>query len=180
MKNTGWPLDNQTWQTEWKPVPLAKVQLCEYENQTFQAFVVSNHLCAKWIVQRPWEHGNWRKYPSVMTVFFWLKNHRGPPQLVCNCVYIYIWQLSSLGHPHCALSICHYLPYSIHFSEFMPSFSQEKTDKIWKHLKFNILVWYKNGHQWLLGVQSINTQSLFKFINDIAFALHSHFLPVYS
>ena len=27
-------LDNQTWQTGLKTVPLAKVQLCEYENQT--------------------------------------------------------------------------------------------------------------------------------------------------
>ena len=29
------PLDNQTWPTKWKTAPLAKVQLCEYENQTF-------------------------------------------------------------------------------------------------------------------------------------------------
>ena len=33
-RNPDGPLDNQTWQTEWKPVPLTKVQLCEYENQT--------------------------------------------------------------------------------------------------------------------------------------------------
>ena len=38
-KNSGGSLKNQTWQTEWKTVPLAKVQLCEYENQTLEAFV---------------------------------------------------------------------------------------------------------------------------------------------
>ena len=31
MKSSGGPLDNQTWQTEWKTTPLAKVQLCEYQ-----------------------------------------------------------------------------------------------------------------------------------------------------
>ena len=41
VKNSGRPLDNQTWQTEWKTAPLAKVQLCEYENQTLEAFAVS-------------------------------------------------------------------------------------------------------------------------------------------
>ena len=39
MKYSGGPLDNQTWQTEWKTAPLAKVQLCEYQNQTMEAFV---------------------------------------------------------------------------------------------------------------------------------------------
>ena len=39
MKNSGGPLDNQTWQTEWKTAPLAKVQLCEHENKTFDLFV---------------------------------------------------------------------------------------------------------------------------------------------
>ena len=34
------PLDNQTWQTEWKTAPLAKVQLCEQENQ--EAFDVAS------------------------------------------------------------------------------------------------------------------------------------------
>ena len=32
-------LDNQTWQTVWKTAPLTKEQLCEYENQTLEAFV---------------------------------------------------------------------------------------------------------------------------------------------
>ena len=31
------PLDNQTWQTEWKTAPLAKVQLYEHENKTLGA-----------------------------------------------------------------------------------------------------------------------------------------------
>ena len=39
------PLDNQSLQTEWKSAPLAKVQLCEYDNQTLEAFVVAS--CAK-------------------------------------------------------------------------------------------------------------------------------------
>ena len=49
LKNniSGGPLDNQTWQTEWKTAPLAKVQLCEYENQTLEAFVAASRLSAK-------------------------------------------------------------------------------------------------------------------------------------
>ena len=47
MKHSDGPLDNQTWQTEWKTVPLAKVQLCEYENQTLEAFVVASRLYTK-------------------------------------------------------------------------------------------------------------------------------------
>ena len=30
VTNSGGPLDNQTWQTEWKTAPLAKVQLCDF------------------------------------------------------------------------------------------------------------------------------------------------------
>ena len=40
-------LNNQTWQTEWKTAPLAKVQLCEYENQTLEAFVAASSSYAK-------------------------------------------------------------------------------------------------------------------------------------
>ena len=43
----GGPLHNQTWQTEWKTAPLAKVQLFEYENQTLEAFVGASFLYAK-------------------------------------------------------------------------------------------------------------------------------------
>ena len=34
--------DNQTWQTEWKTASLAKVQLCEYENQTLEPFIAAS------------------------------------------------------------------------------------------------------------------------------------------
>ena len=47
MQNCVGPLDDQTWQTEHKTAPLAIVQLCEYKNQTLEAFVVDSHLCAK-------------------------------------------------------------------------------------------------------------------------------------
>ena len=46
MTNSGGPLDNQTWQTEWKTAPLAKGQLCEYENQTLEDFVAVSHSYA--------------------------------------------------------------------------------------------------------------------------------------
>ena len=48
MNNSGRSLDNQTWQTEWKTAPMAKVQLCEYENQTLEAFVVASRLYVKY------------------------------------------------------------------------------------------------------------------------------------
>ena len=35
VTNSGGQLDNETWQTERKTVPLAKVQLCEYEKLLF-------------------------------------------------------------------------------------------------------------------------------------------------
>ena len=44
MKASGGPLDNQTWQTEWKTASLVKVQLYEYENRTLEAFVVTRRL----------------------------------------------------------------------------------------------------------------------------------------
>ena len=47
MTNSSGPLDNQTWQREWKTAPLAKVQLCEYENQTLEAFVAVSRSYAK-------------------------------------------------------------------------------------------------------------------------------------
>ena len=48
VKNSCRPLDNQAWQTEWKTAPLARVQLCEYENQTLEAFVAASRLYAKY------------------------------------------------------------------------------------------------------------------------------------
>ena len=47
MKISGGPLDNQTWRTEWKTAPLAKVQLYQYKNQTLEAFVAARRLYAK-------------------------------------------------------------------------------------------------------------------------------------
>ena len=48
MTNSGRPLDNQTWQTEWKTAPLGKEQLCmEYKKQTLEAFVAANCSSAK-------------------------------------------------------------------------------------------------------------------------------------
>ena len=45
MKNLGGPLDNQTWHTEWKTISLARVKLCEYDNQTLGAFVLWEAAC---------------------------------------------------------------------------------------------------------------------------------------
>ena len=47
MINSGGPLDNQTWQTEWKTAPLVKVQLCEYENQNFEVLFAASRWYAK-------------------------------------------------------------------------------------------------------------------------------------
>ena len=47
MNNSGGPLDNQTWQVAWKTAPLAKVQVCEYENQTLEAFVAASRSYVK-------------------------------------------------------------------------------------------------------------------------------------
>ena len=43
VENSDGPLDNPTWQTEWKTAPLTKVQLCEHENQT-EDFVSAGRL----------------------------------------------------------------------------------------------------------------------------------------
>ena len=53
MNNSGGPLDYQTWQTEWKTAPLSKVQLCENENQTLEAFVADRRSYVKLIVLWP-------------------------------------------------------------------------------------------------------------------------------
>ena len=44
VKISGGPLNNQAWHTERETVPLAKVQLCQYENQTLEAFVAASRL----------------------------------------------------------------------------------------------------------------------------------------
>ena len=48
MKYSGGPLVNQTLQIAWKTAPLAKVQLCEYEYQTLEAFVVASRSYVKY------------------------------------------------------------------------------------------------------------------------------------
>ena len=53
---------------------------------------------------------------------------------LCACVYIYTSGNSAIvGHPRCGLliwlSLQMYLPYSIHFSEFMPTLFYGKMDK---------------------------------------------------
>ena len=53
MENSGGPLDNQTWQAEWKSASLDKVQLCEYENQTLEAFGMSVICIPSLIAQWP-------------------------------------------------------------------------------------------------------------------------------
>ena len=45
--HSGKPLNNQTWQTEWKTAPLATEHLCEDEDHTSEVFVVARHLYAK-------------------------------------------------------------------------------------------------------------------------------------
>ena len=48
VKISGGPLDNQIWQREQKTdYSIAQVQLCEYENQTLEAFVAASRLSAK-------------------------------------------------------------------------------------------------------------------------------------
>ena len=72
-----------------------------------------------------------------------------------TCVYIYIWQLSSFRAPKLwFIDLSHYLPYSIHFSEFMPIYFTRKQTK------------HENTQSppfsWLLtvtvSVQNINTE----------------------
>ena len=47
-EHPGGPPDNRTWQTE---CSIAKVQLCEYESQTLEAFVVNRRCMQSLIVQ---------------------------------------------------------------------------------------------------------------------------------
>ena len=64
MKYSGGSLDNQTWSTEWKTAPMAKVQLCEYKRQTLEAFVAASRLyCQVWLSSGP---------PDFFTFRYWL------------------------------------------------------------------------------------------------------------
>ena len=66
---SGGKLDNQTWQTEWKTAPLAKVQVCEYENQTLEASVAVSRLSAEF--DCPVAHQNILFLPTAQ---WWLWN----------------------------------------------------------------------------------------------------------
>ena len=37
----------ETWQTKWRTTTLAKMEMCEYENQTLEAFAAASRLYAK-------------------------------------------------------------------------------------------------------------------------------------
>ena len=80
-----------------------------------------------------------------------------------NCAPVFIFTTGSstlLGRPRCGLSICCYLPHSIHFSEFM---SVVFTRKWTKHENTRCPPFsydkYENGRRRLLSAQSINSES---------------------
>ena len=72
------------------------------------------------------------------------------------CLYLHLAAQLFWDHAHIMVywSICHYLPYSIHFSEFI----MRKRTKHKKYSKSAIFVWYKNGRGRFLGTQSINAE----------------------
>ena len=85
--------------------------------------------------------------------------------ILCAPVFIFTPVSSALLGTHVVVyrSCCRYLPYSIHFSEFMPFFFiHEKTDKTQEFLKTAIFVWYENDRRRLLGINSV-TASLRSF-----------------
>ena len=45
VKTSDRPLDSETWQTECQTAPLAKVQWCEYKNQTLEVFLWPTFDC---------------------------------------------------------------------------------------------------------------------------------------
>ena len=53
MKHSGGPLDNQTWQTEWKTAPLVKVQLCAHDKQSWKLLLGPAVSLASLMVQWP-------------------------------------------------------------------------------------------------------------------------------
>ena len=54
LKNSGGPLDNQTWQTEWKTAPLAAVQLRVSTNTKLWKLLLWRAVCMpSLIVQWP-------------------------------------------------------------------------------------------------------------------------------
>ena len=74
--------------------------------------------------------------------------------MLCAPVLIFISGRSALlvyANVMVYRSDCHYLPYSVHFSEFIPNFFHKKTDKTQIYLKSGIFIWYKNSRWWLTG-----------------------------
>ena len=65
-------------------------------------------------------------------------------------------------------SDCRYLPYSLHFSEFMLIFFTRKRKKHEKTRSVPFFVWYENGRRRLLGAQSINTERTSLRANGLA------------
>ena len=50
VTNSSEPLDNQTWQTEWKTAPLVKVLLCEVRKPNFGSFCCGQQfVCQVWL-----------------------------------------------------------------------------------------------------------------------------------
>ena len=94
--------------------------------------------------------------------------------MLCTpCLYLHpAAQLFQDAHVVVYRSDCRYLPYSIHFSEFMAIFDRRKRKK-----DESTRSQYENGRRRLLGAQSINT----KRVDEVKFMLISrNFLENYS
>ena len=95
------------------------------------------------------------------------------------CAKSYIQHSALLGHPQYQSGCC-YLQYHSQYTflSLCQFFSRENRQnmKILEVRHFhNYDTVYRNGHKWLLGTQSINTESLFKNIpNDNNMFLTNH------
>ena len=77
---------------------------------------------------------------------------------LCAAVFTFTSGSSALlGRPRCGLSICHYVPYSIHFWVYANFFHEKNGQNAKKYSKCAIFVCCKNGRRRLPGAQSINT-----------------------
>ena len=70
-------MDNPTWQTKWKAAPLAKVRMCEYENQSLEAILVASRVCCYFQLLR-----------MIVKLAYTLESNRGSADLhfcpACN------------------------------------------------------------------------------------------------
>ena len=109
-----------------------------------------NHWGAQ-IVSRAeprFQESRWRKETRRSS------NRGGGKQHTVYCSVIFFRAL--LWHPHCDLSIWLSLLAILNTLFWVSAnFFQVKMDKTWKYLRAAIFLWYKNGCQWLLGMQSI-------------------------